>query len=89
MSPPRYATVALGAPLNNTVEIGGPELLRFEDFVRQGLRAAGGSARSWSPILELGTSGPELSERTLVPGDGAQLGATRFDDWLSQQAQGS
>ena len=34
--------VALAAPLNTTVEIGGPEPLRFEDFVRQGLRAVGG-----------------------------------------------
>jgi hypothetical protein len=28
--------------------------------------------------------GVELSERTLVPGDDARLGETRFDDWLSQ-----
>ena len=33
--------VALAAPLNSMVEIGGPEPLRFEDFVRQGLRATG------------------------------------------------
>jgi uncharacterized protein YbjT (DUF2867 family) len=33
--------VTLGAPVNNTIEIGGPEALRFEDFVRQGLRARG------------------------------------------------
>ena len=33
--------VALAAPLNNTVEIAGPEPMRFEDFVRQGLRAVG------------------------------------------------
>ena len=26
----------------------------------------------------------ELSERTLVPGDNARLGETRFEDWLSQ-----
>ena len=28
--------------------------------------------------------GAELSERTLVPGDGARLGETRFEDWLSR-----
>jgi NmrA-like family len=28
--------------------------------------------------------GAELSERTLVPGDGATLVATRFEDWLSR-----
>jgi hypothetical protein len=30
--------------------------------------------------------GAELGERTLVPGDGARLGKTRFEDWLSQPA---
>ncbi|HEU4479875.1 MAG TPA: hypothetical protein VFR80_15255 [Pyrinomonadaceae bacterium] len=28
--------------------------------------------------------GTELSEGSLVPGDGAQLAETRFEDWLSQ-----
>jgi hypothetical protein len=27
--------------------------------------------------------GAKLSERTLVPGDDAQLGETRFEGWLS------
>jgi hypothetical protein len=27
--------------------------------------------------------GYEVAERTLIPGANAQLGATRFDDWLS------
>ena len=30
--------------------------------------------------------GAELSERTLVPGDDARLGETRFEDWLRQPA---
>ena len=30
--------------------------------------------------------GMELSERTLVPGDDARLGETRFETWLSQPA---
>jgi hypothetical protein len=28
--------------------------------------------------------GAKLGERTLVPGDGARLGETRFEDWLRQ-----
>ena len=28
--------------------------------------------------------GAELGDRTLLPGDGAQFGATRFEDWLEQ-----
>ena len=29
--------------------------------------------------------GSVLDERSLVPGDGARLGAIRFDEWLRQQ----
>jgi uncharacterized protein YbjT (DUF2867 family) len=80
--------VALAAPLNTTVEIGGPEPLRFEAFVRQGLRAVG-DQRVVVADPQARYFGARLSERTLVPGDGAQRAATRFDDWLSQQAQRS
>ncbi len=31
-----------------------------------------------------GYFGAELSERTLVPGDDARLGETRFEDWLGR-----
>jgi uncharacterized protein YbjT (DUF2867 family) len=77
--------VTLAAPLNNTIEIGGPEPLRFEDFVRQGLRAVG-DQRVVVADPHARYFGARLGERTLVPGDGAQLSATRFEDWLSQQA---
>jgi hypothetical protein len=28
--------------------------------------------------------GAELGERSLVPGDGARLGETRFEEWLGK-----
>jgi uncharacterized protein YbjT (DUF2867 family) len=77
--------ITLAAPLNNTIEIAGPEPLRFEDFVRQGLRAVG-DRRAVVADPQARYFGARLSERTLLPGDAAQLGATQFDDWLSQQA---
>jgi uncharacterized protein YbjT (DUF2867 family) len=79
--------VALGAPLNNTIEIAGPEPLRFEDFVRRGLRSVGDQR---VVVADPGAQyfGARLSEHTLLPGAGAQLGPTTFDDWLSQQARG-
>jgi uncharacterized protein YbjT (DUF2867 family) len=79
--------VALAAPLNNTIEIAGPEPLRFEDFVRQGLRAMG-DQRVVVADPHARYFGARLSERALLPGDGAQLGPTRFDDWLSRRALG-
>jgi uncharacterized protein YbjT (DUF2867 family) len=81
-------TVTLAAPLNSIVEIGGPEPLQFEDFVRQGLRAVG-DHRLVVTDPEARYFGARLSERTLVPGDGARLGVIGFGDWLSQHAQRS
>jgi len=78
-------SAALAAPLNDTIEIAGPQLLRFEDFVRQGLRSAG-DQRVVVADPQARYFGARLSERTLLPGDGAQLGPTRFDDWLRHQA---
>jgi uncharacterized protein YbjT (DUF2867 family) len=79
--------LTLAAPLNGTVEIGGPEPLRFEDFVRHGLRAAGDQR---VVVADPGARyfGARLGERTLVPGDGARLAATTFDDWLGRPSQG-
>jgi len=74
---------AMGSPVNGTVEIGGPEKFRFDELVRQGLAA-------WKDPREVVADpharyyGVEVSERTLVPDDDAQLGQTRFADWLKQ-----
>ena len=75
----------LAAPLNDTIEIGGPEPMPFEDFVRQGLRAVG-DQRVVVADPEARYFGARLSERSLVPDDGAELGATPYHDWLVQQA---
>jgi uncharacterized protein YbjT (DUF2867 family) len=80
--------VALDAPLNDVTEIGGPEPLKFEDFVRQGLRA-GGDQRVVASDARARYFGAELRERSLLPGDGAQLSSSRFEDWLSQHAGAS
>jgi len=79
--------VALAAPLNNTIEIAGPQPLRFEDFVRQRLRSVG-DQRVVVTDPQARYFGARLSERALLPGDGAQLGPTQFADWLSHQAAG-
>jgi uncharacterized protein YbjT (DUF2867 family) len=71
--------------VNGTIEIGGPEPMRFEDFVRDALRAAGDPR---VVVSDPGSRyfGARLSERALVPNDGARLGPTRFDDWLNRLA---
>jgi uncharacterized protein YbjT (DUF2867 family) len=73
--------VATGSPVNGTIEVGGPEKFRLDEFVRRGLAA-------WKDPREVVADpharyyGVELSENTLVPGDDARLGETRFADWL-------
>jgi uncharacterized protein YbjT (DUF2867 family) len=75
--------VAMGAPVNGIVEVGGPEKFSLDDLVRQALTA-------WKDPREVVADphatyyGVEVSERTLIPDDGAQLGQTRFADWLKQ-----
>lgn len=78
---------AVGAPLNGRVEIAGPEQLRMDEFFRKAL-AAWGDPREVVTDPHARYFGSELSERSLVPGDGAMLGAIRYHDWLDQNATG-
>jgi uncharacterized protein YbjT (DUF2867 family) len=75
--------VAVGPPLNGMREIGGPEQFRLDELVRQGL-AARNDPRQVVADPHAPYFGAELGERTLIPGDGAQLGTIRFEDWLKQ-----
>jgi uncharacterized protein YbjT (DUF2867 family) len=77
------AKVAVGAPLNGTVEVAGPEQFRFNEFISRGLSARK-DPRAVIADPHARYFGTELSERSLVPGNGALLGAIRFDDWLSR-----
>src|SRR4051812_45597569 len=77
------ARVAMGSPLNGIVEIAGPEQFRFDELIRLGLSARK-DPREVIADPHARYFGTELSERSLVPGDDAQLGETRFEDWLSR-----
>jgi uncharacterized protein YbjT (DUF2867 family) len=75
--------VAMGSPVNGTVEVGGPEQFRLDEFVWQGLAA-------WKDPREVVADpharyyGVAVSEKTLVPDNDARLGQTRFEIWLRQ-----
>jgi len=77
--------VAVGSPLNGIVEVAGPEQFRFDELIRLGLSARK-DPREVIADQHARYFGTELSERSLVPGDDAQLGETRFEDWLSRSA---
>jgi uncharacterized protein YbjT (DUF2867 family) len=75
--------VAVGSPLMGTVEVAGPEQFRLDEFIRTGLKA---HQDPREVIADRGARyfGAELRERTLVPGDHAQVAETHFEDWLAE-----
>ena len=77
------AKTAVGSPLNGIVELGGPEKFRFNEMIRMGLNADK-DQREVVADPHARYFGTELSERSLVPDDGALLGETRFEDWLNR-----
>ena len=80
--------VAIGSPLNGMVEVAGPEQFRFDECISRGLSARQ-DPREVIADPHARYFGTELGERSLVPGDDAQLGETRFEDWLSRAASQS
>ncbi|HEY4381005.1 MAG TPA: SDR family oxidoreductase [Acidobacteriaceae bacterium] len=79
------AMIAVTQPANATVEIAGPEPFRLDELVRQRLASLNDSREVVADANAL-YSGARIGERTLLPGSGAQLGKTRFENWLTQPA---
>jgi uncharacterized protein YbjT (DUF2867 family) len=77
--------IAVGQPVNGIVEIGGPEQFRVDELVRRRL-ASCNDPREVIADPNARYSGAKLSEKTLVPGNNARLGDTRFETWLTQPA---
>jgi uncharacterized protein YbjT (DUF2867 family) len=72
------ADVALGSPLNDTVELAGPEAFRLDELVRRVLQAAR-DPRQVTTVADTGG-------RYLVPGDDARIATTHFEDWISRSS---
>ena len=75
--------IAVGAPLNGTVEVAGPQQFRFDDLIRQGLGARN-DPREVVVDPHARYFGAELSERSLIPASDARLGEIRLQEWLNQ-----
>jgi uncharacterized protein YbjT (DUF2867 family) len=76
------ADVATAEPLNDTVELAGPEPIRMDEMVRRFLSANGDPRKVITDVRAL-YYGIEVNDRSLVPGKNPRLGPTRFEDWLS------
>ncbi len=76
------ADVTVGAPLNGTVEVAGPEQHPLAELVRRFL-GANQDVRKVVPDVHARYFGVELNDQSLTPGDKSRIAPTRFDDWLS------
>jgi uncharacterized protein YbjT (DUF2867 family) len=80
------AKVAVAAPLNTTVELGGPEAIPLDEVVRQFLKATH-DPRTVVTDEQATYFGIPLKQRSLVPEGNSRLGATRFETWLHRTTQ--
>jgi uncharacterized protein YbjT (DUF2867 family) len=75
--------VAVGSPLNGTVDVAGPQQFRFDELIRLAL-AARNDPRHVLVDPHAQYFGAELGERSLIPAGDARLGEIRFQEWLNQ-----
>ena len=75
------AEVALAAPLNDTVDVAGPEPIRMDDLVRQFL-SANKDARQVVTDPQAHYYGVPVNDQSLTPLSASRKGPTRFADWL-------
>ncbi|WP_064445977.1 SDR family oxidoreductase [Micromonospora sp. NBRC 110037] len=79
------AEVAVGEPRGRHVDIAGPATEDLVDMARRTNEARGRRVRlvpTWSGVF-----GTSMSGDVLLPGDGARIAPTSFDDWLAAGAR--
>jgi uncharacterized protein YbjT (DUF2867 family) len=78
------AEIATGEPQGRYVDVAGPESQDLVDMARRTNEARGHTVKlvpTWSGLF-----GPEMAGNVLLPGDGARIAPTTFDDWLAKTA---
>lgn len=75
--------VAVGSPLNDTVELAGPEAFRLDELARRVLKI-NDDPREVTTDVHARYYGAELNDGSLIPGDDARVASTRFEEWLGR-----
>jgi uncharacterized protein YbjT (DUF2867 family) len=75
------ADAALGEPANGTIEIRGPETFKLDEAIRRVLEFDH-DPRTVIADAAAPYYGVQVTDRTLVPGEGARAGTTKLDWWL-------
>ncbi|KWX21395.1 NmrA family transcriptional regulator [Mycolicibacterium wolinskyi] len=76
------AEVATGAPQGRYADVAGPQTQDLVDMARRTLAARGRDVTlvpTWSAVFGL-----DMSGNALLPGDGARIAPTTFDEWLAR-----
>jgi uncharacterized protein YbjT (DUF2867 family) len=79
------AELAAGEPQCRRIDLAGPQTEDLVDMARRTLAARGRSLRlvpSWRGTFDVSMAG-----EVQLPGDGARIGPTSFDDWLADGAR--
>ncbi|NYH55265.1 uncharacterized protein YbjT (DUF2867 family) [Nocardiopsis arvandica] len=74
------AEIAVGEPRGRYTDVAGPGTQDLVDMARRTNEARGRAVRlvpTWSTVL-----GPEMAGDVLLPGEGARIAPTTFDEWL-------
>jgi uncharacterized protein YbjT (DUF2867 family) len=79
------ADVAIAKPLNETVELAGPEPIRMDELVRQYL-SANQDTRQVVTDPQARYFGTAVNDQSLTPGDHPRIGPTHFADWANRAA---
>jgi uncharacterized protein YbjT (DUF2867 family) len=75
--------IAAGEPQGRYVDVAGPEPQDLVDMARRTNEARGRAVKlvpTWSTVF-----GPAMSGNVLLPGEGARIAPTTFDEWLAEQ----
>jgi uncharacterized protein YbjT (DUF2867 family) len=75
------AEVAAGTPQGRCPDLAGPEPQDLVDMARRTLQARGRTVKlvpTWAGLF-----GPEMAGNVLLPGDGARIAPTTFEEWLA------
>ena len=73
--------IAQQAPINQTVEVAGPDRRPIVEFVSEYLKHTS-DPREAVPDDTVPYFGAPINDKSLTPGDNPIVGATRFEDWL-------
>lgn len=79
------ADLAVGVPVNGVVEVAGPDRFPFDELAQKFLSARG-DKRQVIADVHARYFGSELNDRSLVAGEKARIGPTRFQHWLSRSS---